>query len=333
MRRSLLSALVLAIAWVPACAPSGGSLPSGGVAAPGATTALPTGHRLDDIHAQPLARDGRVVLFLCRWSTEKPIPIALPLDSSDAEQRAIDDVLRAWENAGLGVRFVRVEGGRTSINLEWYDESVSTPSGLDVGNTVTDCLVRENPGAEGATLRAELVSATVRISRQSAPLWRGEARPLSPEELRGVLLHELGHALGFSGHAKRGDTVMVAEVEAIRRAGASLLAGEAFRDATLEALYKTPNGQVLRREAVEPWRTDRVDRMAALAERNDLAGPYLRTGETRSRVYWVTERGDEYGLVLVNLVETLRRPDRALVAPEARTRRALPRSRDRGEER
>lgn len=322
MRRYPHSALPLAFAFLLACA-TGGRPSSEGGGAP-----LPPGHRLDDIHAQALARDGQVVLFLCRWSTEKPIPIALPLDSSDEEQRAIDDVLRAWEGADLGVRFVKVDGGRTSITLEWYDGPVTTPAGLDVGNTVTDCLLRDAEAVGGASLRAELVSATVRISRRSSPGWRGEPHVLSAEELRGVLLHEMGHALGFSGHAKRGDTVMVNEVDAIRAAGSRLLSGDAFRDATLEALYRQPNGQVLRREAVERWRTDRVDRMAALAERNDLSGPYLRTGETRSRVYWVTERGDEYGLVLVNLVETLRRPERVLVAPEARTRRALPRSRD-----
>jgi hypothetical protein len=274
-------------------------------------------------------RSGEVLLFLCRWSTEAPVPVSIPADASEAETEAIRDVLRALEGAGLGLRFVAIEATRTAITVELYDDPVMTPAGPDSGNTVGDCRVREDPVPEGAAaLAAELVAATLRVSRRTAPDWRGASRPLSAAELRGVLLHEFGHALGFSGHARRGHTVMVRELGAVRRAGAALIAGEPFRDATLQALSGRPNGQILRRESVDAWRTDGVDRMMALAKEHALDGPFLRTGETRTRIYWSDHRGIEYGLVLVNLVKTLRNPGDVLVAPEARTRRSLPRSRD-----
>lgn len=286
------------------------------------------GHRLGDIHPQVYTRGGEVFFLLCRWSTEAPVPVSIPADASSTERQAIEDVLRAYEGAGLGLRFVTTTGTRSAIDIELYDDPVPTPAGLDAGNTVSDCRIREDPIPPDATRAGvELVAATLRVAR-TAPDWSGNGRPLSAEELRGVLLHEMGHALGYSGHARRGKTVMVREVDMLRNAGEDLLRGEPFRDATLAALYAHPNGFILARQSVEAWRTDRVDRMTALASRHGLDGPFLRTGETQSRIYWSDRRGLQYGLVLVNLVDTLRDPGVALVAPEARTRRALPRSRD-----
>lgn len=303
------------------CAPTPGQ--------PEATTADPSGHRLGDIHPQVYARDAEVLFFLCRWSTAAPIPVSIPADATEREVAAIEEVLRAYQSAGLGTRFVTIGATRTAITIELYDDPVVTPEGPDSGNTVADCRVREDPVPRAAeVVGAEMVAATLRVARRTSPDWRGSAPLLSDDELRGVLLHEFGHALGFSGHARRGDTVMVREVDAVRRAGAALAAGEPFRDSTLEALYRRPNGYILHRAPVEAWRTDRVDRMMALATAKGLDGPFLRTGETRTRIYWSDRRGIEYGLLLVNLVETLRNPSALLVAPEARTRRALPRSRD-----
>ncbi len=288
-----------------------------------------TGSRLAAIHPQVYLRGGEALFFLCRWSTEAPLPVSIPADATREELAAISQVLRALEGAGLGLRFVTIEGARTAITLELYDNPVATPTGPDAGNTVSDCRIGEDPVPEQAeVVEAELVAATLRIARRTGPNWRGTPRPLSPAETRGVLLHEFGQALGCSGHARRGPTVMVRDLDAVRRRGAALLAGEPFRDAALEALYARPNGLILRREAIDPWRSDGVDRMTALAAAGRLEGPFLRTGETRARIYWSDRQGTQYGLLLVNLIETLRDPNRALIAPEARTRRALPRSRD-----
>jgi hypothetical protein len=286
------------------------------------------GHRLGDMHPQVLARDGELIFFWCRWTTERPVPVALPLAASDDERWLLRRALEAWEAASLGIRFVILEGGPAAITLEVVDGPVESPAGPDAGNTVADCRVDETVRSPGDRLLAELASARIRLARRSAPDWRGTERPLTSAEFLGVALHELGHALGYSGHARRGDTIMVREVDAIRRAGAALLAGEPFRDPTLAALYRHPSGWIARRTEVAPWRTDLVDRMRALAAEHRLDGPFVRSGETRARIFWKTSRGGDYGLVLVNLRETLRHPDRALIAPEARTRAALPPARD-----
>jgi hypothetical protein len=153
-------------------------------------------------------------------------------------------------------------------------------------------------------------------------------RALTPAEQTGLALHELGHALGFAGHVRRGDSVMASEVERIPRAGRALLAGEPFADPALRALYRIPSGALLSSTAVEPWRTDLVDRMGRLAEGGGLAGPFVRVGESAGRIFWRDEHGAEYGLVVVRLRELLREPRRLEVLPEPRTRRALPRERD-----
>ncbi len=178
--------------------------------------------------------------------------------------------------------------------------------------------------AEAGRLDAEMSRATIRVARRYGSLIGGEGAMLAPDQLRGVLLHELGHALGVSGHARRGHTVMVREVAVVRRRGAALQRGDPLRDNVLAALYRAPNGLILSRHTVDAWRSHGVDRMSALARTHGLAGPFVRTGESRTRIYWSDAEGHEYGLVLVNLVETLEDPERALVAPEPRTRQTLP---------
>lgn len=287
-------------------------------------------HRLADAHPFVLPSASRVTLFFCRWPRDSPLPVSLPLDASPDERAAIETALRAWEGAGLGVRFVTVAGGSAPIEIRFEDEALAIGSGGDLGNAVVDC--RLAPLSEqtepGVVRGAELARARLRIARKTAPSWQGKARPLSQAELTGTLLHELGHALGFEGHARRGDTAMVREVEKIPRAGAALLAGARFADPTLRALYQLPNGAVLSSTPVEAWRTDLVDRMARLAEREDLDGPYARVGETAARIFWRDHRGAEYGLIVIHVTEAIRRPATARVVPEARTRRALPREND-----
>jgi hypothetical protein len=175
---------------------------------------------------------------------------------------------------------------------------------------------------------ASLASARLRIARRTGIDWRGQTHVLSPVELTATLLHELGHALGFEGHARRGDTVMVSEVERVQRMGRTLLTEGSFQDPTLRALYALPSGTVVASMPVDPWRTDLVDRMARLAEQAGLDGPFARVGESAARIFWRDAEGREYGLMIPDLARTLRDPRRVVVVPEPRVRRALPRSRD-----
>ena len=150
--------------------------------------------------------------------TRAPIPVSIDAGATPEEAASVAAVLRAYEGAGLGVRFVTAARIREGIRVEFVDDAVATPEGPDAGNTVSDCRLGTDTVASGASrVEAELVRARVRVARRSGPDWRGTPHPLSPAERGGLLLHEIGHALGFSGHARRGDTVMVREIDEVRR--------------------------------------------------------------------------------------------------------------------
>lgn len=285
---------------------------------------------LAESHPFVLPAGGETTLFHCRWPEGEPIPVSLPDDATPAERGALEAALRAWEGAGLGVRFVTLaDGAAAGIELRFVDGTIETGAGRDTGNAVVDCgiapLSRQDDGS--SVREARLVSARLRLARRTGGGLR-EPRPLSGAELTGLALHELGHALGFAGHLRRAESVMTGEVEKIPRAGGAVLAGEPFRDPALRALYRLPNGAVISRTTVEPWRTDLVDRMARLAEAHRLEGPFVRVGESAARIFWRDAKGVEYGLMVVRLRQLLRDPTRLEVLPEPRTRAALPRARD-----
>ena len=70
--------------------------------------------------------------------------------------------------------------------------------------------------------------------------------------------------------------------------------------------------------------------MRRLAFEHGLDGPFVRVGTVgMGRIFWRDAAGREYGLQVVRYPEVVRDPRELLLLPEARTRRALPRSRDR----
>jgi hypothetical protein len=285
---------------------------------------------LAQAHPFVLPAAGRTTLFHCRWPSDAPIPVSLPPDATPEERRALEAALRAWEGAGLGVRFLPVaDGGAAAIEIRFADDAIETGAGRDTGNAVVDCRIAplSQQAGGGVVAEAQLASARLRLARRTGG---GMAKPraLTPAEQTGLALHELGHALGFEGHVRRGESVMASEVEKIPRAGRALLAGEPFADPALRALYRIPSGALVSATAVEPWRTDLVDRMGRLAEQHGLDGPFVRVGESAGRIFWRDAQGAEYGLVVVKLRELLRDPARLQVIPEPRTRRALPRGND-----
>jgi hypothetical protein len=266
------------------------------------------------------ASAGQVELLTCRWVGDAPIGVALAPGASAAEERALDAALASLTGVGPGVRFVRVGEGAGSIHVRFVDAPVAraddTPG---TGRTIADCRLF----ASGA--RATLVAAEIELARGTPPDWRGRSRALTAEERVGALLHELAHALGVAGHAARGDELLAAAPEAARRAGRHALAGEQLASPALAALYARPSGDALAEQPVEAWRTQDLDRLAALAAARALDGPYLRAGDVSGRIFWRDAAGREWGFLLPDLAGVSRDPRRLLLLPEAATRGALPR--------
>ncbi len=287
------------------------------------------GQRLADANPYPLPLAGRLTFFHCHWSTEAPILVALPSDASAEERRALETALHAWEGAGLGVRFAVVDSADAGIAISFVSGTVDTAAGQDTANTVVDCRIAPASQQSGAlVVGAAIARARIRIARITNADTLGHQRPLSAAELIGTALHELGHALGFQGHARQGDTVMVRETERIARFGKGVAAGDGFRDPSMRALYAIPSGAIVVSTPIDRCRTDLVDRMALVAEENHLDGPFVRVGESAGRIFWRGAQGLEYGLVLARVREAQRDPQRLVVLPERRVRDSLASSRD-----
>jgi hypothetical protein len=261
-------------------------------------------HRLGDATPYLFPAQDELVLFLCRWETRDPIPVSLPPDASPEQTGALEAALRAWEGAGLGVRFERGAPPATGIELRLVSEPPGGAGEMRGATTVADCALDAQAGARGDRLAARLVFASIHLDAESADAI-GRRTPLSAADLAGAALHELGHALGFQGHARAGESAMRYQVDATRRAGRRLLAGEAFRDETLRALYSVPSGVVVGRTALPPGRTQPVDRLLALARAGSLAGPIARMGDLEGQILFRDGEGAAYTIWLHDVAAAL----------------------------
>jgi hypothetical protein len=217
---------------------------------------------------------------------------------------------------GLGVRFALDPPG-PGLELRYADVTGRQPEAPRAATAVAECAVRSAAAGDAPALDAQLVSASVLLSRTGRDAI-GRAVPWSRAERVGALLHELGHALGFQGHVRRGESVMVRSTDHIMRAGRRLLDGEPLRAATLRALYAVPSGTVVRRTQVGRGRTRPADRLAVAARRAGLLGPYAQVGDRAARLLWRDARGDAYALTVWNLEEVLRQPKALALFPEPR---------------
>jgi hypothetical protein len=269
---------------------------------------------LRGVHPYVWPHQGRIDLLLCRWGTREPIPVALRGMADEAELQRAQRVLDALQGAAPGVRLVRVEDATAGILVEFVEGPLTREGGGDgAGRTACDC--RVGPGGS-----ASLERAVVTVARQMGPDWRGDLRALSPEEQAGSLAHELGHALGFQGHARAPGG---RSLETARRSGERILRGEPLHSAALRALYRQPSGAIRKRAAVAGWRTEEVDLMAALGRREALTGPLLRVGDHSARVFWRHGEDNEYGFLIPDLAGWIDDPAQALPIPEPRTRSIL----------
>ncbi|MFQ5417255.1 MAG: hypothetical protein ACE5FL_09440 [Myxococcota bacterium] len=263
-------------------------------------------HRLGDLTPYLLPTGDTLLFFLCHWPAGAAIPVSLPGDASDEERSGLAAVMRAWEGAGLGIRFTTGAPPGAGIDVTFIDPEGGTTGGY-AANTITDCAV--DPGTldrdPGGRLRAQLVTASIHV-------WRGgydnvgRKVPHSNAEFLGSALHEFGHALGYQGHANVGRTVMVREIDSVRWAGQALLKDKPFEDATLRALYAIPSGTIVKRVPIDEARTRRVGIMARIAAERGLRGPLVRVGDVDGQLAWRSDDGREYALRIHDVRKLLR---------------------------
>lgn len=268
------------------------------------------GHRLKDVRPYALAAAGRLTFFLCRWPDAAEIPVAIHGDATPEERQAIEAALAAWEGAGLGVRFAR-------------RERLTRPQGVEIriienmlaatANTIADC------GVDAAGLRRASGAVPARMVFASIHLGRGDP------SLTGKALHELGHALGFQGHPRSGDTVMAPGVKAARLAGERVREGRLTGDAALSALYALPSGTVLSRRPLPAERTRPVDRLTERGPQAGWSGPFARVGDSEGRLFWRDVRGDAIAFELAGLTAARKDPLKLRISPDARAERELSR--------
>ena len=270
---------------------------------------------LGELNPYVLAFEGALTPILCRWRSPATLGVALAAGATAEDRRVIEMALGAWEQAGLGLDF-EIGAEPTAIFVGF-----SPPGGYS-GATRTDCEVR--PGG-GESLEAELVRAWLVLRRVDVDAL-GRPVPLTPAERMGAALHELGHALGFQGHPIRGQTVMLASVDHVRRSGRRLLRGEPFYDAALSGLYRLPSGTRLGGVELPPGRTRELDRVRVMAARLGYRGPLLRTGDRAARIAWQLPGASELFFRLPEIVEALRDPESfyAIPGPAAAAMLATP---------
>lgn len=273
------------------------------------------------MHPYVWAEHGVLWFLTCRWETGAEVGVGLG-GGGPIEARALAAARGAWEREPLNISLVSADAGNAPIRIDIVDTVAASDGSSGAGSATADCAL--DPGEPPA---ARLVRARGRIAREAPPTeQRGsgprDPRVLSDGERVGVFVHELGHLLGFQGHAVSG-TVMASGRQGARGAGERIARGRALEDSTLSALYALPQGTVLARTEIARVRTVELDRLGGLAAERGWEGPWLRVGDRSARIFWRDGAGAEFGFVLVNLEETLRQPDRALFIAEEAARAAL----------
>jgi hypothetical protein len=204
------------------------------------------------------------------------------------------------------------------------DATAQGPLGL--ADTVSECDV--SPSTESLSgIRGELLTATIRIRRNRLDFLK-ESREATAEEWVGALMHELGHALGFSGHTLDGNSILVLEQTRLRAAGRRALASKTAIDPTLSALYALPAGQRLGERSLTPASRSTLDEIRRLLETFGFIahGSIVTTssvGDRAARIRWWLPDGSHLGVRFPRWREELRRGGEVTLVADPDTLRRL----------
>jgi hypothetical protein len=264
-----------------------------------------SGQHLPDVLATPSIEARRVDLVLCRWQTGVPIRVAWPAAATDRELAAFEQARAAWSSVVDGLELVTTTDADADVHVTIVEPGdPAAPTGT--ADTVVDCTV--SAGARALARRDErgrIVSSSIVLRRENID-WAGRASPMSDEEFLGMVLHELGHALGISGHVGSRGSVMSIELSSVRRAARRLEKGEGFRAPTLVALYSVPVGAVVGAVGFDSELRPSLDALAALAEESGWRGPFGRAGGDSAHVFWQTPDGAHPGVLTYEWTDGIR---------------------------
>jgi hypothetical protein len=282
----LATVLVLAVNTL-SCVPARGGWSTEVLAREAGEPLLPRGHRLADTPPHPLPVPGALQLVLCRWRLDRPLLVSLPPDASEREAELLSQALTAWEGAIPALHFEAGELTRTDLEIRFDESSVAVWSPGASANTIADCALSSEPAAEARDGRVgpALVWASIHLRRVNLDIV-AQAVPLADDELLGVMLHEIGHALGFAGHVAVGRSVMSATTETVRNVARKLMAGGALSAPSVEALYALDSGVVVGRVPLAARHTEMLGALSSAARLAGYAGPYSRVGGESARILW-----------------------------------------------
>lgn len=293
----------------PALALDEASRPPTGRSAPGKTV---------DPAADPAVE--HVSLVACRFAAPAAIRVrtAGPGWADAPGAKALSALASAIEPFGLALR--PVASGDFEIGIEAFlADGPELPEGL--GDTLVECDVA--PRADAPGVRGRILRAEVRMRRSGRDAV-GRVRIARDEEWTGALLHELGHALGFAGHAAAGDSMLVRDEFTLRAIGRGVLRGEPLDDATLRALHALEPGEALGSRRLAPADGDWVRAVRALdrswrAAGGERAAVVASVGDREARWSLRYADGRRLGLRFPGWPERLREGREILVFPDRET--------------
>jgi hypothetical protein len=244
--------------------------------------------RLGDLTPYPALQGAEVKLITCRWPTTRPIRVRLRLSGEryDWARHAVESLSRGSSLLPLEIvsEARDVPDSARLIDVgESASEDEAGPGGA--GDTLVSCDVSSGPrGALGTLHRAEIEMRSVARDVLDRPV------PLSAEEWTGAFMHELGHALGFQGHVRGGQSVLVLDQDRLREAGRRALSGAAWRDDSLQALYLLETGRLLGWRGIASQTQRWLDAVEAQLGGRGV-GPWASVGDRSAQLEWKTEEG------------------------------------------
>lgn len=288
------------------------------------------------------SKSAEVELLACRFDLDRTLRVVIDVapERADWARRAVASVLGGIDGLRFEMRLAadppieatsvgsaaptRTEpaapvAGRGEIRIaDYHGPAEKGPRGA--GDTLVVCAGEASAGV----LRGEILSAEIRM-RTSVRGVIDEVQILDAATWTGALVHELGHALGFQGHPRDGDSILVLEQDRLRRAGRWALAGDVWEDPILAALYRVEIGRSLGDRVLSvssrSWVHAIEQRRLAVG---DAIGPArANVGDRDAQLVWQEAGGLRLRLVFPSWREQLARGKPLIAMPSYVTRRRV----------